>query len=334
MAGQPDGSITFGTWRDTGEHVVVVRHAVERVEIHCHGGTAAAAAVLRGLEAGGASSVTWREWPMAEGASATVREAREALALAAGPKAAHLLARQAAGILDREVARIVALAAAGDRESAATAAARLVAASRVGLRVTAPWRIVLAGRVNAGKSSLMNAILGHGRSIVSAEAGTTRDAVAARAVLGGWEVEIIDAAGTRHDEDGMTDVERAGIARAVAARAGADLVLRVVPADDPVGRAEPAAPGELVVLSKIDLAPQITRAGAVATSSVAGMGIDALLAVIVDRLVPEERLDPTLLAGAVPFTRRQVETIARLVRPDADQPRPLPAESSAALPRT
>lgn len=334
VGGRPDGSITFGTWRSTGEHVVAVRHADDRFEIHCHGGVAAATAVLEGLEGGGARSVAWREWLAAEGGSETVREAREALVLTAGPKAAQLLARQAAGMLDREVARIAALAVDGDAESAAGSAARLLAASRVGLRLTAPWRIVLAGRVNAGKSSLLNAILGHGRSIVSAEAGTTRDVVAARAVLGGWEVEIVDAAGTRDDEAGMTDVERAGIARAIAAREAADLVVRVVAADDPAGPAAAASSGELVVVSKIDLAPHVMRTGAVATSAVTGAGIDALLVAIVDRLVPEERLDPILLAGPVPFTRRQVEAIERMAGSGIDQPPPLPAASSADLPRT
>lgn len=334
VEGRPDGSIAFGRWRATGEDVVIVRHAAERVEIHCHGGAAAAAAVRGGIEAGGGRSVAWREWLAATGGSETVCEAREALALAAGPKAARLLARQAAGMLDHELARIAALAAGGDGESAAGAAKRLLAASRVGLRLTAPWRIVLTGRVNAGKSSLLNAILGHGRSIVSPEPGTTRDVVAARAVVGGWEVEIIDAAGTRNDMAGMTDAERAGIARAGAAREGADLLLRVVPADDPAGLAEPASAGELVVLSKSDLAPHVLHAGAVATSAVTGAGIDTLLTALVDRLVPEERLDPDLLAGAVPFTRRQVETIGRMAGSGVDQPPPLPAASSAALPRT
>ena len=46
LAERPDGSIVFGSWRPTGEDVVLVRHSVDRLEIHGHGGTAAPAAVF------------------------------------------------------------------------------------------------------------------------------------------------------------------------------------------------------------------------------------------------------------------------------------------------
>jgi hypothetical protein len=107
------------------------------------------------------------------------------------------------------------------------------------------------------------------------------------------------------------------MARALAERRVADLVLRVVPADAAPHAADPVAANELVVLSKADIAPEMILPRAVATSAATGFGIDRLVAAIIDRLVPEERRDPALLTGAVPFTGRQMAAIQALV-PRAD----------------
>lgn len=309
VAGRPDGAICFGTWRTTGENVVVVRHDRSRAEVHCHGGTAASAAVVAGLEAGGARRVPWHDWPTDDSGATSAETALRALPFAGGPKAARILARQAAGSLDRELRHIETLATAGDEHASTRMAARLLAAARVGLRLTRPWRIVLTGEVNAGKSSLMNTLVGHGRSIVSPIPGTTRDVVTARAVLDGWEVDLVDVAGLRGDGANVTPVERAGMSRAVAEHQAADLALRVVPVNALPSVMEELSPNELLVLSKCDLAPGVMLPGALAMSSVTGVGMDALIAAMIDRLVPEERRDPGLLAGPVPFTPRQVDAI-------------------------
>jgi len=319
IAARPDGALAFGTWRPTGEEVIVVRHAGERLEIQCHGGIAAPAAVLASLEAAGARIVPWQEWLGDEGGDSCAALALQHLPQARGPKAARILARQAAGALDLEIGRVAGVMAGGGADAGTRAANRLRAAARVGLRLTCPWRIVLAGEVNAGKSSLMNALVGHGRSIVSPLEGTTRDIVTARTVLDGWEVEIVDVAGTRGDATAVSSIERSGIERALAEREAADLVLRVIPADAAAGGG-PAAGHELLVLTKADLATEATlaaatAAGAIVTSAVTGAGVDTLIAAIVERLVPEERLDPDLLAGAVPFTQRQLDAIETLVGP-------------------
>ena len=315
VAGRADGAIAFGSWGGAGgEDVVVVRHAAERLEVHCHGGLAAAAAIVASLVARGASEIDWRQWLARSGrdAVAAAAEAREALPLAAGPKAARILCRQLAGALDSEIARIERMVAAGETEAARIAVDRLIRASRVGLRLTRPWRVVVAGAVNAGKSSLVNAIAGHARSLVSPLPGTTRDVVETRLVLDGWEMELVDTAGMRERPAGA--VEAAGIDRAAASAAAADLVLRVVPADA-VSPVPAAGPRELVVLSKVDRAP---RAGggpedAIATSAVTSAGIAALVGRIAAAVVPEEATDPALLADAVPFTPRQVEVIGGLI---------------------
>lgn len=318
VAERPDGAICFGRWRATpdaaGESLVVVRHAADRVEVQCHGGEAAAAAVLGSLVAAGATAVGWKEWLRATGWSEIAVEARAALAVTAGPKAARILCQQLAGGLEQELQRIERLRGESQHLAAEAAVARLLAAARVGLRLTQPWRVVVAGAVNAGKSSLVNAIAGHARCIVSPEPGTTRDVVATRLVLDGWEVDLMDTAGLRDDATGgdVGTVERAGIRRAVAAQAEADLVLRVVACDDPAFASVHVQPGELLAVTKSDLAGTNRgnmRADAAWTSAVTGVGIDELAARIVERLVPEERDDPGLLAGPVPFTERQVRVI-------------------------
>ena len=150
VAAREDGAIAFGTWRATAEEVVVVRRTADVVEVHCHGGVAAAAAVIASLVALGAAEVPWPRWLAATGASVTVVEAHKALATVGGPKAARILARQVAGALDAELERIARLRQRGDEAAAAAAVARLERAARVGLRLVRPWRVVLAGAVNAG----------------------------------------------------------------------------------------------------------------------------------------------------------------------------------------
>jgi len=319
LAARADGAICVGRWlgppvegrRGPGEELVVVRQAADRLEIHCHGGHAAAEGVFTSLEAAGGRRQAWPDWLRETGLDPLALEARLALAQAAGPRAARILSRQAAGMLQAALDRLASLA--GDERG--RLAAQLERAARVGLRLTEPWRVVLAGPVNAGKSSLVNALAGHARSIVSPEPGTTRDLVTTRLVLGGWEGELIDTAGTRAAEAAASATEQAGIARARAAAGGADLVLRLAPAGEPPP--EPAA-GELTVLTKADLtaAGFTGPAGAILTSAVTGQGLAELVAAITARLVPEDRDEPDLLAGAVPFTPRQVELVRRLGEPE------------------
>ena len=131
-------------------------------------------------------------------------------------------------------------------------------------------------------------------------------------MLDGWEVDLIDTAGLRERPAGTVEAE--GIARAVATVATADLVLRVVPATEE--QVPPTVgPRELLVLSKADLAPPVRDAanGPIRTSAATGAGIDELARRIVAAVVPEEASVPDLLAGAVPFTPRQVEVVRGLV---------------------
>lgn len=311
LADREDGAICFGRWvhdpGQPGEDLVAVKHAADRIEIHCHGGHAAPEAIVASLERLGAIRQSWPDWLADTGMDPIALEASEAMAHVAGPRAARILTRQASGILRSEIERLGSLPR-GERREAID---QLLAASRVGLRLSDPWRVVLAGAVNAGKSSLANAIAGYARSIVSPEPGTTRDVVATRLVLGGFDVELIDTAGLRAPEEATSNTERAGIARAEGAARGADLVLRVVAADAPSPVELKTGAEELVVVTKADLGMKSCEApaGSIVTSAITGLGITELADAIVAKLVPELASDPALLDGPVPFTERQVRLI-------------------------
>ncbi|MBR3222562.1 MAG: tRNA uridine-5-carboxymethylaminomethyl(34) synthesis GTPase MnmE [Kiritimatiellae bacterium] len=98
--------------------------------------------------------------------------------------------------------------------------------------------VVLAGPPNAGKSSLMNALLGENRVLVSDMPGTTRDTIEAWLDLGGWPIRLVDTAGLRETGDA---VEAAGVRRAADEVARADVVIALAPLEVPV------APGAAVV---------------------------------------------------------------------------------------
>lgn len=95
--------------------------------------------------------------------------------------------------------------------------------------------VVLAGQVNAGKSSLLNALLGRRRAIVADQPGTTRDFIEEPVHLAGLPVRLVDTAGLRESGD-IVEQEGVRISRDLAARA--DLVLLVVDAAAGVGHAE------------------------------------------------------------------------------------------------
>lgn len=115
----------------------------------------------------------------------------------------------------------------------------------------------IIGRPNAGKSSLLNALLGYERAIVTDVAGTTRDTIEEKLLLGGVLLRLTDTAGLRGTED---PVERIGVERARAAAASARLLLAVfdgsapLTADDErVLEAAAAAEKRVAVVNKADL---------------------------------------------------------------------------------
>ena len=141
--------------------------------------------------------------------------------------------------------------------------------------------VVLVGPPNAGKSSLLNALAGSDRAIVTDIAGTTRDTLQETIRIDGVELTLVDTAGLRHADDA---IEAEGIRRARGELARADLALAVLDARDPEGgRAALAAdlagvPQRLWLHNKADLlaAPPALGDDALAVSARTGMGLAML----------------------------------------------------------
>ena len=123
-------------------------------------------------------------------------------------------------------------------------------------------RTVILGKPNAGKSSLLNALIGEDRAIVTSVAGTTRDTLEEQIQLRGVSLLLVDTAGIRETED---IVEKIGVERAMQAAEGADLILYVVDASEPLNaddvRIMEFIRGKkaIVLLNKTDLPPAVTQ---------------------------------------------------------------------------
>jgi tRNA modification GTPase len=151
-------------------------------------------------------------------------------------------------------------------------------------------RAAIIGRPNAGKSSLLNQLLGRDRAIVSPIAGTTRDTIEETANVRGLPVVFIDTAGLREARD---EIEREGIRRSHQSLAAADLILHVFDAAEPLSPedekylAEFAGRKRILVGNKSDqparlMIPEAQRQGPagltpfVGVSCTTGQGIEAL----------------------------------------------------------
>lgn len=302
------GRILFGHWLyGDGEEVVVTVRDPQQVEIHGHGGTAASRAIVSSLTAAGAEAGSWQDWVAEQEPNAIRRDAQLALVRARTERTAGILLDQWQGALESELQQIISLLQRDQRDPALAQIDQLLARAPLGRHLTEPFRVVLAGQPNVGKSSLINAILGYQRAIVTAQPGTTRDVVTATTAIDGWPVVLSDTAGLRQQAD---ELETAGITLAVSELADADLAVLVfdfsevwTAADDELCA---AWPGALIVHNKCDLpAADGNRPHGLQSSATCGTGLAELLNEIAARLVSEV---PPAGAG-VPFTDAQCEQL-------------------------
>ena len=148
----------------------------------------------------------------------------------------------------------------------------------IGEKIRDGFRVAIVGPPNAGKSSLLNRIARREAAIVTDIAGTTRDVVEVRLVLGGQVVWLADTAGLRETSD---VVEAEGVRRAAKAARDADLRIHVIDGANPEPPKGPVEPQDIVVFNKADQRPPaLAPDGALAVSADTGMGIDQLEAAI------------------------------------------------------
>ena len=188
----------------------------------------------------------------------------------------------------------------------------LISDAERGRRLRDGLHAVIVGPPNAGKSSLLNALAGSERAIVSDVAGTTRDLVRETVRVDGVELELVDTAGLR---EGGDVIEREGMRRATTELQRADLAIVVLDARDPdagrtaVADAIDGVPRRLWVLNKCDLlaVPPPDAADTVALSVRTGAGLDHLHA----RLRALAEGDGDAREGDFTARARQVDALRR-----------------------
>ena len=277
----------------------------DMVELHCHGGRAVVAAVeqalarLPGLRKAEAGEFTRRAFEngrmdlnAVEGlsdllAAETQSQRRAALMMAEGHFSRHIL------MWREEILSLSALAEAAldfsdeddvpdDGIEARIAADLATLIETVKQTVSAPSaerlrdgiRVVLAGPPNAGKSTLLNALVGRDAAIVSDVAGTTRDRSEVPAAMGGTAFLFTDTAGLRSETNDA--IEAIGIDRAHGAMASADIILWL---GDPVDLPRDDA---ILIAPQADRYDRETRQG-LSISAKAGLGMDDLVTLLLER---------------------------------------------------
>jgi tRNA modification GTPase len=220
------------------EAILAVKESAPTIclELHCHGGIEVVRMLQELYQQRGVSIVPWQQF-----------STKSIMLLAQAPttRTAAMLLDQGNGAWQSCVDEILA----ADKPDALNRLRRLEELIPLGQHLVEPWKVVIAGAPNVGKSSLMNALAGFTRSIVSPTPGTTRDVVTTRLAIDGWPVEMTDTAGIRQSAN---DLEQQGIQRAHDAVQQADLRFWLLD-----GSNEPIFPedanGWHFIINKIDL---------------------------------------------------------------------------------
>lgn len=300
------------------------------VELHCHGGRAVVQAVLHAL--GGMEGLRQAEpgeftrrslqngridLTEAEGLAdlleaETESQRRSALALAQGGLKQQV-ERWRAELVSLSAQAEAAIDYVGDEDETSTDEVRLARKAQDLASELEGWlaqpraerlkdgvRVVLAGPPNSGKSSLLNALVGEDRAIVTELAGTTRDIIEVPLALGGVPLLLIDTAGIRTSADA---VENIGIELANQQMAAADILLWLGQPED-----APTHANLLRLHSRADAAGRgDTPVGSIAISSVTGQGLPQLREELVARA--HKLLPPS---GQLALNSRQAAAIAQI----------------------
>jgi tRNA modification GTPase len=158
----------------------------------------------------------------------------------------------------------------------------LIASGRAGRMANQGARLALIGRPNAGKSSLLNALLGYERSIVAPLAGTTRDYLEAGLELAGLPIVLVDTAGLRDTTD---EIEAAGVRQSRRLAEGADLVLYLEDASAPREAPDFLPQDALRVQTKTDLEALWNDPAALPVSALTGAGLPELRGAVLQALL-------------------------------------------------
>ncbi len=160
-------------------------------------------------------------------------------------------------------------------------AQELISTAKEGIALAEGLSVAIAGTPNAGKSSLLNALLQEERAIVHEIPGTTRDFIEARVEIKGIPLKVVDTAGIRED---ARDVEEEGIFRTRKIMEKADLIMVIIDQSRKLGKGdrillkETGNSQRIIVANKIDLPPANSEMpeGAVYISAKTGEGVEKL----------------------------------------------------------
>lgn len=209
---------------------------------------------------------------------------------------------------------------AAEIDAASAAVRRLLAGADTGRILREGVKTVIVGRPNVGKSSLLNALLGMERAIVTDVPGTTRDIIEEEISVAGIPLRLLDTAGLRAAEDA---VEQIGVARTEQHLTDAELILAVFDASEPLTAEDhalltrlSAAAADIIILCSKEDRPSVLSAAdffAVAApvlriSAQEGTGLDALREEIAAHIV---RREGDLSDGALPNKEREIEALRR-----------------------
>jgi len=304
-AGEP----VFGHWKQyDGEEVVVSILGEEIVEIQCHGGTVSRDLLVDSLMAEGCELLDWEDWITETAVNSIEAAATRALTNARTHRVAMILIDQLQGALQDSIEQVVNYLTQRDVATAKGVLEDLMAQSKMGAHLESGWTVAFIGSPNAGKSSLINAILGFQRSIVLSQPGTTRDLLTASTAIEGWPIELVDTAGLR---SGGEPLEEMGMQLALQQASRSDLVLLVTDAscawtaEQDQWRSQFA--NVLVVHNKQDLTSDHMgeRPEGIPTVAISATGVEHLCGQIVQRTVGHAPAHGI----AVPFTHAQAEGI-------------------------